>query len=90
MSDIEKTVRNGEKKPSEDRYQTGPSGNRSGCANLSFSIESTAELPSARPFSDDCYTSLLHNSGHDLGPRSGKRSGKQAGDALRRIVATLF
>ena len=32
MSDIKKTVGNGEEGPSEDRYQTGPSGNPVGCA----------------------------------------------------------
>ena len=80
MEDLGETAReHDENGSSEDRSQTGPSGIRSGRAIVSPIVEKTADLPSDGPYSDDCYTTLLHNPDHDAGSSSGKRSGKRAG-----------
>ena len=56
-----------------------PATGRSGRAIVSPTVENAADLPSAGPSSDDCYTPLLHNPDHDPGSSSGKRSGKRTG-----------
>lgn len=52
---------------------------RSGRATTSPPIENTAVSPSGGPSSDDCYTTLLHNSDPEPGPSVSKRSGKRSG-----------
>ncbi|WP_303703137.1 hypothetical protein, partial [Brevundimonas naejangsanensis] len=50
-----------------------------GCASLNHIVENAAELPSARPSFDDCYTTLLHNSTDDQGLNRSDHSGKRSG-----------
>ena len=77
MTDLKATVPDDEIGSLEDRF-TSPECPRVGCASSSTIVEKTAEKPSAKPSSDDCYTTLLHNpdngQGLTLSERSGKRS----------------
>ena len=68
--------------PDEPVAPSAQTSGRSGRAIVSLIVENTAVSPSGGPSSDDCYTTLLHNPGHDLGSSSGKRSGKRAGGCL--------
>jgi hypothetical protein len=61
-----------------------PAPGRSGRAIASPIVENAADLPSAGPCFDDCYTTLLHNPDHDPGSSSGKRSGKRAADCYTK------
>ncbi|WP_353954241.1 DUF6538 domain-containing protein [Brevundimonas diminuta] len=45
-------------------YQQVGTRNPVGCATLSKLVENATDLPSARPFSNDVYTTCLHNSPH--------------------------
>ncbi len=54
--------------------------NRVGCASDSIVLENVEQSPSGEPFSDDCYTTLLHNRPGDQGLSGSNRSEKRSGD----------
>ena len=53
--------------------------NRVGCASEPIVLENVEQSPSGEPFSDDLYTTRLHNPDHDQGLSVSERSGKRSG-----------
>ena len=66
-------------------YQQVGTRNPVGCASLSNIVENTADSPFAGPFSDDCYTTLLHSSPARRGLSSDNHSGKRSADCYTNL-----
>ena len=62
----------------DNAAETSHRRNRVGCASDLIVLENVEESPSGEPFSDDLYTTLLHNADHDQGLSLSERSGKRA------------
>ncbi|WP_333612149.1 hypothetical protein, partial [Brevundimonas bullata] len=56
-----------------------------GCASLNHIVENATDLPSPKPFSDDCYTTLLHNFPNDQGLNRSDHSGKRRKDCYTKL-----
>ena len=64
----------------DNAAETSHRRNRVGCASGLIVLENVEQSPSGEPFSDDCYTTLLHNRPSDQGLSGSNRSGKRSED----------
>ena len=68
--------------PSYQQVEISGSRNRVGCASGLIVLENVEQSPSGEPFSDDLYTTRLHNADHDQGLSVSERSGKRTSGFL--------
>ena len=66
----------------DNAAETSHRRNRVGCASEPIVLENVEQSPSGEPFSDDLYTTLLHNADHDQGLSVSEHSGKRSAGFL--------